>query len=174
MSAQPGTRGFTIIELLITVAVLGVLVSLALPSFVTFINNGRISGASNEMLGDISYARSEAATRQADVAMCVSVDQATCAPGQTWDLGRLIWVDSNADGLLTVGEPILRVSQSMSSTLVISTGFGGADVIRFRPFGGLRPATGGSLRLCPSSGSAGRTISVAATGRPVISKSSCP
>ncbi len=168
------TRGFTLIELLITVAVLGVLLSLALPSFVTFIDKGRLSGSTNELLGDISYARSEAATRQNDVVMCVSADQATCVTGETWDRGRIIFVDTNADGLLTGGELILRVSQAMSSMIVVPNGFANADAIRFRPFGGLRPATGGSLKLCPTSGSEGRTIAVAATGRPLVTKSTCP
>ena len=168
------TRGFTLIEVLMTVAILGILVSLAMPSFVTFINKGRLTGLTNELLGDISYARSEAAARQVDVAICVSADQVACATSQTWDKGRMIFVDSNADGLLTGGETVLRVSQAMESTTVTTTGFGGAGVIRFRPFGGVRPATGGSLKLCPSSGTEGRTISVAATGRPVVSKSTCP
>jgi type IV fimbrial biogenesis protein FimT len=167
-------HGFTMIEILMVIVLLGVLVSLAMPDLTAFVTKGRVTGLTNELLGDLSYARSEAATRQADVAICVSTNQTSCTGGETWDKGRLIFVDTNADGALSIGESVLRVSQAMNSMTLTSNGFGGADVIRFRPFGGLRPAAGGNIKLCPASGTEGRTISVAITGRPLISKSTCP
>lgn len=171
-------HGFTMIEILMVIALLGVLVSLAMPDLTAFVTKGRVTGLTNELLGDLSYARSEAATRQADVAICVSTNLASCTGGESWDKGRIIFVDANADGAVTVTspvtEPVLRVSQAMNAMIVTASGFGGTDLVRFRPFGGLRPAAGGSIKLCPASGTEGRTISVAITGRPLISKSTCP
>lgn len=169
-----GERGFTLIEILMVVAVLGVLITAGMPGFNAWITKARVSGAANEFLGDLSYARNEAATRQVEVAICVSTDLASCATGQTWDKGRIIFIDSNADGAVTSGETILRVSQPMNGTSVATTGFGSSDIVRFRPFGGLRPPTAGSFKLCPSSGTEGRTLAVATTGRPVITKTACP
>ena len=169
-------KGFTLVEILMVIALLGVMLIAGMPGFQQFITKARMSGATNEFLGDLSYARSEAATRQVEVAICTSADQATCASGGNWANGRIIFVDTNADGQVSVGEPVMRVSQAMTSTTVTATGFGSTDIVRFRPFGGLRPATAGSFRLCPSgiSGAEGRLLSVATTGRPVISKTTCP
>jgi type IV fimbrial biogenesis protein FimT len=156
------------------VLVLGVLLAAGMPGFNAWITKARVSGAANEFLGDLSYARSEAATRQVEVAMCVSTNLTSCTSGQTWDKGRIIFVDTNADGAVSSGEAILRVSQPMSSTAVTTTGFGSSSIVRFRPFGGLRPPPAGTFKLCPSSGTEGRLLSVATTGRPVIAKTACP
>ncbi|HYR33377.1 MAG TPA: GspH/FimT family pseudopilin [Burkholderiales bacterium] len=171
-------KGFTLVEILMVIALLGVMLVAGMPSFQAFITKTRISGATNEFLGDLSYARSEAATRQVEVAICTSADQATCASGGNWANGRIIFVDTNADGAVSVGETVLRVSQPMTGTTVTVSGFGATDILRFRPFGGLRPATAGSFRLCPpapAAGGEGRQLAVATTGRPLISKvTTCP
>jgi type IV fimbrial biogenesis protein FimT len=167
-------RGFTLIELLMVVAIMGVLITAGMPGFNAFIVKARVSGAANEFLGDLSYARNESATRQVEVAICVSTDLTSCSTGQTWDKGRIIFIDTNADGAVSSGETILRVSQPMGGTSVSTTGFGSSSIVRFRPFGGLRPPTAGSFKLCPSSGAKGRLLSVATTGRPVIAKTACP
>jgi type IV fimbrial biogenesis protein FimT len=170
-----GQPGFTLIEVLMVVALVGVMALAAMPNFQSFISKTRVSGAANELLGDISYARSEAATRQVEVAICVSTDQATCASGNAWERGRITFIDSNADGAFTSGEQVLRVSQpTTGGTTVTAASFNSNDIVRFRPFGGLRPATAGSFKVCPSSGAEGRLLSVHATGRPVISKTTCP
>jgi type IV fimbrial biogenesis protein FimT len=166
--------GFTLIELMMVVALLAILLTVGMPGFNSFIVKTRISGATNELLGDLSYARSEAATRQVEVAVCVSTDLAACATGQTWDKGRIIFVDTNADGAVSAGETVLRVSQAMTGASVSTTGFGSSSIVRFRPFGGLRPPTAGSFKLCPPSGTEGRLLSVATTGRPVTAKTTCP
>jgi type IV fimbrial biogenesis protein FimT len=146
-----------------------------MPGFMTFITKARVSGTANELLGDLSYARSEAATRQVEVAMCVTTDQASCTSGNAWQRGRIIFIDTNADGAVSAGETVLRVSQATTATTVVASGFGSTDIVRFRPYGGLRPPTQGLFRVCPSSGSEGRQLSVATTGRPIISKiNNCP
>jgi type IV fimbrial biogenesis protein FimT len=172
---EQGVRrlGFTLIEVLMVIGLLGVMLFAGMPSFQTFISKTRVSGAANELLGDLSYARSEAATRQVEVAMCVSTNQTSCASGN-WDQGRIIFIDTNADGAVSSGEQVLRVSQAMSATTATATGFGSTTIVRFRPFGGLKPPTAGSFKVCPSSGTEGRLLSVATTGRPVISKTTCP
>jgi type IV fimbrial biogenesis protein FimT len=171
-------KGFTLVEILMVIALLGVMLVAGMPGFQAFITKTRVSGASNEFLGDISYARSEAATRQVEVAICPSTNQTSCASGGNWANGRIIFVDTNADGAVSTGEPVLRVSQAMTGTTVTPTGFGATDIVRFRPFGGLKPPTSGSFTLCPPAPAAngeGRRLAVATTGRPLISKiTTCP
>lgn len=74
-------RGFTIIELMVTIAVLAILAAIAAPSFTGLINDSRLSGAANELVGTLQFARAEALRRGRAVEVCRSSDGATCAGG---------------------------------------------------------------------------------------------
>jgi type IV fimbrial biogenesis protein FimT len=179
VKAKGAQSGVTLIELMVGLAILGVLTVVALPSFTALIISTRLSGQTNELIGDLSFARSEASTRQAQVAMCMSSDQSSCTTTGTWAQGRIIFVDSDANGTRDTGsastEAVLRVSQRLSGgTAMTATNFGSTTVVRFRPFGGMTPSTPGSFKLCPSSGNQGRLVSVAATGRPTPTTTTCP
>ena len=85
--------GFTLIELLITLVVAGVLAVTAIPSFKTSILNNRLVTESNEILGALLYARSQAITLGASqghsVMVCTSSDNSTCSSG-SWQNGWII------------------------------------------------------------------------------------
>ncbi len=66
-SPHPGSAGFTLLELMVVVAVAAVLAAIAAPSFSTFIDNQRLRNASFDIVSDLSLARSEALTRQTTV-----------------------------------------------------------------------------------------------------------
>lgn len=71
-------RGFTLIELMITLAVMGVLVTLAAPSFYEYILTQRLKAASQQLVTDLQFARSEAASRNELVHMRFSSTPGTC------------------------------------------------------------------------------------------------
>lgn len=93
-----GPQGFTLVELMITVAVLAIVVTLAAPSFSDLINRNRLTGAANEIVGALQTARMEAVRRNASVVLCPSTDGASCS-GADWQ--RLI-IFSDNDGDVTV------------------------------------------------------------------------
>lgn len=168
--------GFTLIEMLVTISVAAILMALGVPSFVATITSSRLTGQINDLVADISYARNESATRGARVAMCVSTDGATCAASDTpWERGRMIFVDSNGNGARESAEQRLRVTPELSggSTLARS-GTENLGLIRFRPFGGLDPATARTFKLCSGSSATGREVTVAITGRPSAKRAACP
>ncbi|HEY2929577.1 GspH/FimT family pseudopilin [Piscinibacter sp.] len=69
---RPSTaRGFTLIELMVVVALTAVILSLAAPSFSNFLAKRRVEGVASELVTDLQYARSEAVQRNANVGVIV-------------------------------------------------------------------------------------------------------
>jgi type IV fimbrial biogenesis protein FimT len=170
--------GFTLIELMITLAIAVILITLAVPSLRAFILNNRITTQANNLLADLGVARSEAAKLGLRVVVCISSDQATCTGGSDWGVGRIVWADLDADGnvdnaasgeVLKVAEP-----QAAGNTLVAAS-FASADRVIYRPNG--VSDSQGSFKVCDDrAGDYGRTITVTPTGRAGVEKvpATCP
>jgi type IV fimbrial biogenesis protein FimT len=109
-------RGVTLIELLVVMAIIGVLLSVGVPSYRSFSNNSRISGAINALLGDLQFTRAEANKRGSFVTACASVSGSTCSASTSWDTGWIVFVDNNNNGAVDEGEVILRLKAGFSTT----------------------------------------------------------
>ncbi len=72
------SSGFTLLEFMITIAILAVIVSIGVPNFRDFIRNSRISAASNDIVSDFNLARSEAVKRHVPVTLCKSSNGTAC------------------------------------------------------------------------------------------------
>lgn len=124
------SAGFTIIELMVTIAVLAVLLTVGVPAFNDMIRNNRIANQTNAVVGALNYARSEAATRSIPVSICAANAQHDgCAAVTTWANGWIIFTDRNGTaGVIDAGDEILQDGG------VTTTGFsvvGSASFIRF-------------------------------------------
>ncbi len=114
-------RGVTLLELLITVAIAAVLLSMAIPSFDGLIKRNRLNSAYNALLGELSYTRSEAVQRAQTVSICASSDDATCNSAN-WESGRLVFVDINANGDFDVADDtLLKVFNGSEAGVTIRT-----------------------------------------------------
>ena len=109
-------RGVTLIELLVVMAIIGVLLSIGVPSYSSFSNNSRISSAINALLGDLQFTRAEASKRGSFVTACASVSGSTCSKSTSWDTGWIVFVDTNNNGTVDAGEVILRLKAGFSTT----------------------------------------------------------
>ena len=115
-------RGFTTIELLVTIAVLAILAALAGPSFTSLMERWRIRQATEDLQGTLFLARSEAIKRGGNVAIVKTGNGHGCANASTaadWGCGWAVFVDTNGDGTLNTGETILQ--QTAAPTRVEAT-----------------------------------------------------
>ena len=160
--------GFSLIELLITIGIVGVLVGFGLPSLQDFIKNDRLSTQINLLVGHMALARSEAVKRHVPVIICSSNNQATC--GGNWDDGWIVFADLDSSGGFTAGEEeLLRVQQQLEGDNTLASGAGNIITYDAR---GFTPDNAGTFDLCDSDGGKGRSISLSNTGR--VSKEADP
>jgi type IV fimbrial biogenesis protein FimT len=163
--------GFTLIELVITIALLGILLAWAIPNVTTFIKNARMSGIANELSGDIGIARQEAQRRGRSVTICASVDGLICDTGTPeWTNGWIIRAPTNTAGFQVV--KYNRQPSGPSEPTKWYSGAGSNGSITFSPSGSA--TAGAAIRIRDDRAGAGdltqRDISVTIVGRPQVTK----
>jgi type IV fimbrial biogenesis protein FimT len=165
-------RGFTLIELMVVVALVAILVSLAAPSFQDFLIRNRSAAMANDFVGSVLRARNEAVSRNTCVVMCRSTfanNPPQCAAGTDWQPGWVVFVDNtcsapnvaaNADDVIMTTGP-LRPEYSL-----VATG-ANTDRIMFASTGYARPgdAQGFDLRYQTSTRPSNRRICLSVMGR---------
>ena len=148
-SARPVGRpgaGFSLIELVVTLAVLAIIAVMAIPTFTAIVNGNRLASAANETLAVFQSARMEAikANRRSVACLSGNPDAATpsCTPAAA--TGWVVFTDSNRDGQFTAGEKLLRVASLPAGVRIVrSNGFPGSVI--FRADGMARTTTGDLL-----------------------------
>ena len=168
------SSGFTIIEMMVVVTVIGVLAALAAPSFTQMIINNRIASEANGLVGDLALARSEALKLGGGsrVTVCASADGAACSGGSSWTDGRIVFVDSTSSGTLgTVdpGETIIRKSGAIAKATLVSSGFSTAGFVSFGATGTMSSSTQGAFTICVPS-YIGRVVTISTTGRSSLAR----
>jgi type IV fimbrial biogenesis protein FimT len=108
--------GFTLIELLITIGIAAILTVIAVPSLKYVINDNRMAGEVNDLLGDMQYARAEAIKEGNNVVVCSSTSGTSCSGAPAWQTGWIIYSDPDDNGTLEAGETILRVHAAFSGS----------------------------------------------------------
>jgi prepilin-type N-terminal cleavage/methylation domain-containing protein len=123
-------HGFTLIELMIVISLVGILMSVAAPGMRTYISNSAANSLSSTLYIDIMHARNYAVTQQVIVKMlplgtesgASTFDPATS--GVNWGFGWVSFVDADDDGLLDADETVIRRHESFGSDAHISSGPG--------------------------------------------------
>lgn len=123
----PLARGFTLVELMVAVAVVGILATVAVPSMVGFVNTSRLAGASEELTASLQLAKSEAVRRNRTVTVCGGQNGSDdCTGGTSWS--QVIVRHDEGDA----GDPaVIRRFEFPGGVDVQSS----VDEIAFRPSG---------------------------------------
>ena len=167
--------GFTIIELMITLSVAGVLLAVALPSYQNQIKNNCMTNSVNSLVTSLQLARSEATKRRQSVA--VSAANAADATNE-WGLGWTVWADDTSPainlvpGAMDPGEELRIVALSCETTTMNETANNAQ--FNYRPTGFIDSA--GTFDVCDNrTAETGRQLVISITGRPnVNSEFVCP
>ena len=151
--------GFSLSELVIALAVLAILVSLAAPSFNDSMQNARLSSTYNNMIGALQLARSESVKRNLPVAVCARASDSNC--GTDWNNGALVFVDDGAtSSALDADEVVLRILPQLEGGATVSA-LGSATSsgtfiqrsnIRFLSSGTSSWRGGGAIQFCDARG----------------------
>ena len=170
------TRGFTLIELLVTMAVAAILLAVAIPSYQSFVLNNRISSKSNDLLGALQVARSEAIKRNSRVSVCKGTGGA-CVAGGTWAQGWMVFNDDGTAGTVDGTDQPIQVYPALTGTTTLGATANITNFISYLPTGmpDLAVGTTATLSLCPGvAGVDGRDIQIVAAGRASIVNAACP
>lgn len=170
------SRGFTAIELMVTVAILAVLAGLAAPSFNPIIERWRVRQVSEELQSTFYFARSEAIKRGGNVTILRSDDGGGCTAVGTdtslWSCGWIVFADLDNDGEQDSGEDTLQTAPAPNKVSVQFTNTSDAkltDPIKVDRWGRLSSSTTAdfAFRLTPKSGSTANasSICVSSSGR---------
>ncbi len=150
-------RGFTLVELMVTLSVAAILLTLAVPSFTEMVANNRMSTNANQFVTAMNFARSEAIKRN------TAID--VTATGGAWSNGWTVTV--NSDGTVLNTYDALAGSVSFTSA-------GSNTAFQYQASGRVTPAAGDTLTLCDDrAGETGRTITVTNTGRVATANNPC-
>lgn len=158
---MPLHRGFTLIDLMITIAVLAIVLTAGVPALSGLVGAQRIASTSNLLVTDLNFARTRAISDYRPVALCPSSDGTTCTGGDRWEHGWIVFFQHEARWAPQTAADILRVSAPRAAVGISST----RPRTRFLPDG---RAAGYPLTLTtcdPARPDRARDVIVSNTGR---------
>jgi type IV fimbrial biogenesis protein FimT len=174
-----GAHGFTLIEVMIALAVLAILVSIAVPAYSTMLVNHRLAAQANGLLTALHLARSEAIKRNGRVVVCRAVAGAdACGASGGWQGGWIVFADANNNAALDADETLIRREPPLLGGYTLAGNGPVAAYASYTPMGLAKLTSGafqaGTWTLCPPVADSGeaRQIVLSITGRPRVKKAS--
>lgn len=171
--------GFNLIELMVVVAIVGIGLTIAAPSFSDAMARNRVASQANEFMAGVNYARSEAIRLGSISGICASNDRTTCSGN--WSDGWLVWSDANRDGAFSAGE-VMRIGiispkdRLTTATALPQVQFDRRGLVRATILNDTTPEA--TLTLRPATCATGkpfqRTLTVTLTGQVRMTQGNCP
>lgn len=177
LSSLEGQTGFTIIELMITVAIAAILVAIAIPNMQVYTQNNRLRSTAYDLVAALNTARGEALKRKTTVVLCrTATDPTTTTPAcggttKIWSNGWLVFVPSvSTSTTYTAATDVLLAKGVTPDTSVnVKTNSAAADNVVYNSDGTITAASKATLAVCDSRGvNFGKQVDVTPVGRPAI------
>jgi prepilin-type N-terminal cleavage/methylation domain-containing protein len=111
--------GFTLVELLVTIAILALLLAVGAPALTSFVSSSNSTNAVRLLSTSLAYARSEAVSRGDVVTVCGSTNGTACNVAN-WNSGWLVFRDTDGDALLDAGEEVLKVEDASQLSMTFA------------------------------------------------------
>ncbi|MFK4751050.1 GspH/FimT family pseudopilin [Oceanobacter antarcticus] len=170
--------GFTLIELMVTIAIFGIIMFAAAPSLSSFLSRSELTAEANRFMGALVFARTEAVKRNTNVVLCPSKDQTSCN-SSNWADGWITFQDTDGSGTLAAdsSEEVIKYADAASSVNIYpDSEF--AAAIRYKADGNITNNPG-KVVICSEQAPAAvnaREVGIASGGRTSITatqKSDC-
>lgn len=163
-------RGLTLNELVVTLAVTGILATTAVPALREFIIRQRLVATVNTLVGALHLARSEAIRRSERVALCPSRDGFSCLDSGTapspWHHGYIQYLHRNANPARDPDEPLLRHFEGVDRLRIYTSPY--RDYIIYQP-DGQSSGTNATFLICDPDGRIpARQVILSNGGRPRV------
>jgi type IV fimbrial biogenesis protein FimT len=166
-------KGFTLIEVIMTIVLIGILAAIAYPSYRAITQNIRVSAVTNDFMATLSYARSEALKRDQSISVCAAADSTLTACGNStdWANGWIVFLDSDSNGVIATSSDRLKTHDALDAGSLITTS---VPYITYNRSGFLSAGTGSFTITVPGcSGNSAQLITMSATGRAAITSTAC-
>lgn len=177
--------GFTLYELMIAVAIVGVVLAIGVPNMRAYSQNSNMTATANDLHAALHMARSEAPRAKSNITVCASTDAlaaATCSGGNDWDDGFIVFVDTDGNAVRDTStgttETVLRVNGPAKDGVTLNVE-NNATYFMFGPSGQGRTVVGKTplsrIALCDERGniqvggkSAARVLVITPLGRATV------
>jgi type IV fimbrial biogenesis protein FimT len=154
---------------MITLAIIGILLSQALPGFGPWVASAKQTSAINRMVAHLHLARSEAIKRGVKTVLCASLDAQTCSKQIQWEHGYILFTDENENKQPDNGDDILQIHSSESTGLAITSSIARTR-LTFQPTG-MSPGSNVTITFCDTQAKTRpKALIVSNTGRPRVSE----
>ena len=182
---RPAARhaGFTLVELMVVLAIGGVLTATALPSMSTMLHSQRSTSLANGFVSSLNLARVEAIKRNARAVVCKSATGESCSTTGGWEQGWIVFHDANNNAQLDEGEQIVQQQGRLVAGPRLTGNRNVASYVSYSAVGSSKLTSGafqsGTFTLCPASASSAvvRQIVLSPAGRPRVvngTQADCP
>ena len=169
------SKGFTLLELIVIIGIIGMTMAFAAPGLSTMIKNNRLSGNANDFVAALQFAKAEAASRINPVTICKKNAAGTaCVAGGDWQQGWIVFSDINGNAGVDAGDTVLLNHEVLHTAITFGGTAGVATTITYRPSGTTSVNTTEILIICDDRGFAdsAKGILVTITGRGAVMKAS--